>query len=369
MIKLRYKPIGWFLIALVTVVFSKISFVPAEAAVYWSAGVRSSTPSVCFVSNATTLRPERVQQILTSLKDVEYVANVKFNYLGKCAEPTKQANGNDSYSGDFRVLIPNVGMTPGQIPGKGCPMFVKDGKYTGENDGWGSWSNSPNDLSGNRACLYNLKLGDDPWPPAGGTAGNPSSSTPYHDHTLHEFGHGLGLAHEHERNDVDRANCTANGFGGGISQGFMTPYDRRSVMHYQFLSCGINGNYDNNGFSAWDKLALHILYPESIRTAEFIGSTVVRAGTTVVLSSAWKIRGANIDFVAKDFVWKLGGAVVSTSADLNTTMTTPQKVMLEFNHSDFLGRAYSYTGVVQVLPNKTYNEQIAAPVATQLPLL
>src|SRR5262245_9909627 len=293
-----------------------------ETALFWGAGlsdlkqgVRNKIVSVCFIGNAVTSRHGRVQQILDFLKEFEYAANVKFNYLGKCPAPIKQPNGDDFYDGDVRVVIPSIDVSgSGQIPGIGCQAFLEGGKYNGKNNGWGSWSNPPWELSVNRPCLYNLKLGDDPSPPPGGTAGNPPSATPYLNHTLHEFGHALGLSHEHERSDVDKANCTAAGYGGGASSGFMTPYDKRSVMHYQFLSCGINGNYDNNGLSVWDKLALHILYPEDARVAEFVGTTVVCASIPLRLHSAWKDQGANINYVANDFVWRLSGQTVSTTS-------------------------------------------------------
>lgn len=61
--------------------------------------------------------------------------------------------------------------------------------------GWGSWSNAPNDLATNRANLYNLKLGGEPYG---------ASAMPYLNYTLHEFGHALGLSHEPERNDVEK---------------------------------------------------------------------------------------------------------------------------------------------------------------------
>ena len=97
------------------------------------------------------------------------------------------------------------------------------GNYNGNNDGWGSWSNAPDDLAAHRSCLYNLKLGDDPW-----------NDTPYLNHTLHEFGHGLGLSHEHVRDDANISSCTESGYGGNYSDGKITAYDKRSVMHYDF---------------------------------------------------------------------------------------------------------------------------------------
>src|SRR5436305_3130174 len=217
----------------------------------------------------------------------------------------------------------------------------KDGNYDKRNDGWGSWSNPPWELEEKRGCLYNLKLGDDPRPVDGKPAVNPPSTVPYLNHTLHEFGHALGLAHEHERSDVDKEVCTAARFGGDRSDGFLTPYDRYSVMHYQFLACGINGNYDNTGLSELDRLALHILYPEDDLAAEFGGTTVVRVGEPLNLQSSWKARGANIDFVAKNFVWRIAGNTLSKSPTLTTIFQAPATRDIQLTYTDFLGRSYS----------------------------
>jgi len=202
-----------------------------------------------------------------------------------------------------------------------------------------------------------MKLGDDP-----------GNATPYLNHTLHEFGHALGLAHEHQRTDATSAICKASGFGGSISTGFLTPYDRDSVMNYQFLSCGINGNYAYTGLSDWDRLGVHILYPESVQVAEFVGTTVVRTTDPIVLNSAWGARGANLSFVASNFQWMISGNLVSSSSDLNTTLPAGNYT-LQFSHSDFLGRNYTYQGPIRVLTPEAYVQQIAAPIAARLPLL
>jgi len=329
---------------------------PSQAALYWFQGVRDKNISVCFVGDAVTKRPDRVQQILDYIKEFEYAANIKFNSLGSCpaATPHPSNPSNDYYDGDIRVLIPAINVPrTGPVPGQGCPMFnqLGPGGYNGENDGR-SWSNAPADLEPNRSCLYNLNLGDDPW-----------NDTPYLNHTLHEFGHALGLSHEHARNDVNVSGCTEPGYGGSISSGFMTPYDRYSVMHYKFASCGINGNYDYTGLSGYDKLALHILYPEDHRVAEFVGTTVIQAGQALKLQSAWKARGANMDFVAHGFVWKLNGVTYSTTPDLVVNNLSPGDYTLEFAHIDFLNRSYTYSGRVRVLAPADYTQLVAAVVA------
>lgn len=174
------------------------SVLDARAGLYWFGGVRTKTISVCFVGDALTSRMPRVNQVLQYLREFEYAANVKFPATAvSCAAPTVLANGNESYAGDIRVALPfTSAQWLGAVPGVGCQMFRDPvtGIYNGGNDGWGSWSNAPNDLAVNRSCVYNLKLGDDG---AGGI--------PYLNHTLHEFGHALGLAHEHLRNDVEKA--------------------------------------------------------------------------------------------------------------------------------------------------------------------
>lgn len=357
----------------------------ARAAIYWASaagqpsdqGVRSKAVSVCFVGDALTARPDRVRQVRAYLRWFEFSANIRFNDLGTCAGPTRQRNGNDFYNGDIRVVIPGTSVNgTGLVPGSGCPMFRNaNGQYDGGNEGWGSWSNAPWELTLNRSCLYNLKLGDDPWPTPGGPAvGNPPSPVPYLNHTLHEFGHALGLWHEHDRNDVERNAagnkiCSEAGYGGS-STGLMTPYDRRSVMHYQFPSCGINGNYDNTGLSDWDRLALHILYPEDNHVAEYVGTTVVRTTDMVRLRSAWKMLGANINIVAKDFKWRINNKRVSNTPDLKVNLTEPGKYTFQYSYRGTLGRpvSYTYKGKITVLTPETYDQRMASFVAAQLPL-
>lgn len=338
---------------------------PANAALYWFQGVRSKNISVCFVGTAVTTRLDRVQQILTHLKNFEYAANIRFNYLGTCPNSVPQQNGNDYFNGDIRVVLLNVGYTLGTnaVPGIGCPMTSQPNS---------SWSNAPNDLAANRPCVYNLRLGDDN---ANLRTGVPNP-TPWINHTLHEFGHALGLAHEHARID-ENAGCVPSSDGAyhTATTGFITPYDKDSVMHYQFTvaetpSCVQTGsNYSDQGLTEYDKLALHIMYPEDSMTAEYVGTTVVRVGGTLSLHSAWKMRGANMSFAASNFAWRLNGILESTTPDLVKVMNTPGTYTLSLTYNDFLGRAYTGSGLVRVLASTTFNQQISGPAATRIATL
>ena len=238
----------------------------------------------------------------------------------------------------------------------------------GQNSGWGSWSNAPwvRNNAESRACQYNLKLGDDPWCPVGGQywpcASNPEV-VPYMDHTLHEFGHAMGLAHEHARNDTD-PTCTASGYGDGVSAGKLTPYDRSSVMNYQFLSCGINGNYGNAGLSYYDQLGLHMLYPPDGLPAEFVGATTLQTGQTLSLNSAWISWGAYASFVSTNYVWKVDGVTRSTASSLSLPGLTAGAHSASFEFDDFLERHHATYFTVRVLSAADYNEQ-AAVLAVQ----
>lgn len=309
----------------------------AAAGLYWQHDVRSSPISYCFVGDALTSRPGRVAEIRDHLNDFALHANIRFNYLGTCPASVP-SGGKDWFGGDIRVVIPSTSVSgTGMVPGTGCPAFGGAAAYNGDNDGWGSWSNAPDDLASYRPCLYNLKLGDDPW-----------NATPYRNHTLHEFGHALGLSHEHARAD---ATCPAPG---GISVGYLTPYDKQSVMHYQYLSCGVDGNYGQSGLSGYDRLSLRILYPEAGLPAQIVGLKVIEVRATAFLQFGWRYEGAHMPFVASSVQWRLDGTLVSTAVDFQRVMDTPGTYTVALTVTDFLGRVHSGSSTLRVLSNAEF---------------
>jgi hypothetical protein len=403
---------------------------PLHASIYWDAGTRSATPTVCFAGDAATSQPARVEQIKSYLRQFEWAANVRFDFHDTCTNEPR-ANGNDFFSEFIRVAIPGT-KYPGidgdlydapASSGKGCPSNV-DG-------GGGGWSHPPNKVPFERSCIYNMHLGNDNFNdsfPKGDPSGG---STPYVNHTLHEFGHALGLSHEHERKDADKSRIlgflqkisgvdatkaqaiydagfrnsgqiaeadvatlqTIPGFStlfiaqslranakaavdagvpqyGGGGESYLTSYDRFSVMHYTWdeLKDFAPGNYANGGLSDLDRLAVHILYPESNRVAELVGRRVLRAGEPLQLTAAWINSGAD-SHAMKKIVWKIDTAQAGTASSLSKSGLTVGAHRLDFGYSDLLDRNYSYTGEVRVLTPKDFDRKIAAPIAAQLPLM
>ena len=353
------------------VLFSVLFSNGSHAALFWEQGLRGKNISICFAGNSLSQNNDFANLVQEYVKDFEYVANIRFTFIngGVCPDaiPHPLDLKRDYYAGDIRIVIPGVtDVNPfGFVEGVGCPPDPNwqnpDGTYNGKNDGWGSWSNPPDELEYRRSCVYNLKLGED----------GDSTGTPWRNHTLHEVGHALGLSHEHVRNDVD-PTCIAPGYGGSANSGLMTLYDRNSVMHYEFLTCGIHGNYGHSGLSSLDRLGLHILYPEDNRVAEFVGKTVIRVGENLSLQSAWQARGALIYNVASNFQWRINGALVSSGPSLTYNMSVPGDYTLEFSYFDSLRniapRYYYYSGIVRVLEEDRYQKIIGALGASQLPL-
>jgi hypothetical protein len=335
------------------------------AALAWSAtghagtfqgeGVRTNPVTICFVSNALTAQPLRVQQIVDSLKLFEQAANIHFSYLGSCPSSVPLPNGNDSFGGDIRILIEgtNISTSTPMVPGNGCTQANPDS----------SWSNFPDDLVPNRPCLYNAKiLNDRPCP----------TCTPYLNHALHEIGHALGLEHEHARLD---ATCYPG--PGSDNTRYLTAYDRDSLMHYTYAGqlpvppnvCpDVLGNWDNDGPSTLDKLSLRLLYPEDGRPAPIVGISVVHTGATLHLRLGWAAEGAYIPYVAPTIQWRIATILVGTAADYTATQSaTPTEYDIQLTVVDFLNRTHTGFRRVKVVDDAGMAQLVgAAAIATDL---
>lgn len=343
---MRARPVGPVAVGLVVLV-SVAGPRTARAGIYADAGVRASRIRVCFVPGTYAADTARAERVRDSLREIEGAAHVRFEHWDECPAPETREDGTDVHLGDVRVALPTFSAPlTGPVPGRGCAAVNLPGGQ--------SWSQFPSDLETNRSCLYNLSLYDDG-----------DGRVPWLNHTLHEFGHALGLRHEHEREDAS-ASCAD---AGGDGTSYLTRYDTASVMHYKTDSCGINGNYDHTGLSPLDRLSLHILYPEERRVAELVGRTVLRAGERLSLGSAWEASGADIRKVARKFRWRVGGALVSSTARVSLKTSKPGLASLQLSYEDFLGRPYSYRGVVRVLDPRDFDGQMAAVASGGLALM
>jgi hypothetical protein len=134
-------------------------------------------------------------------------------------------------------------------------------------------------------------------------------------------------------------------------------------MIYVIAACGTTGNYDFTGFSANDRLALRILYPETNRVAEITGVRVIKTGQTLSLGNLWKYLGAMVDLgsnsVAKHFSWTVDGAQRATTPDLSTHVSEGVHSVV-LTYQDFLGRAYSLQTRVEVLSSKKFAQRMAS---------
>jgi hypothetical protein len=312
-------------------------------------GRLGKNPTVCFAGNALTARPERVNAVLDILKDFEAVANIRFRYLGTCPPARRAADGKDFYDGDVRIALSGTSIdlaARAPLPGKGCAISM---------GGTGDFGLFPNQSAKDgHPCIYNVRLGVE----------GPRAH-PYRNQVLHEIGHILGLYHEHQRSDVDYTLCHQRNFGAdGGTDGYLTTYDRYSVMHYEFLRCGIHGNYDSSGLSDKDALGIHILYPENDRVAAFVGNTVGLEGKEIWLQSGWRARGAYLSFVLKSAAWTVDGKTVSQKPDLAVTLP-PGTHTFVYTFRDFLDRDYTQRGVLRVLTADDYSRRISGPVAAR----
>jgi hypothetical protein len=325
-----------------------------------------------------TTRLPRTSEISRIIRDqFEAAANIRFSgflessgTFPQCSAPQLGMCGTNpcnQYSEDIRIAIPCT--TDGSVPvTRMIPASETNCTDRGQPASWGAppWNI---DLAGNRACRYNVFIGDDP------DTTCPPAAAPWRNHVLHEVGHALGLVHEFLQADYfdfrgpNGAICAnsqtqPDGAVNPANYASLTFADSASVMMYQEVSCGIDGNYSNEGLSALDRTSLHILYPESDRVAEYTGTTVVRTGETVRLRSVLELRGARVGQAVTNLLWYIGDQI-GTASIFEASWDTPGVRTGTFTYQDFLGRNFA-TGVeVRVLTAEDFSATMGAIAAAQ----
>lgn len=345
--------------------------------------------SLCFAGDSVDAIPDRVLETLDHLRHFEWAANIKFHPPGnktiriqsgkplvatdwRCPDTGSDENPAEGDLGDIRILLwtifnDNWWYTM-PVGGHYCTIANDPPNYD-----WGATGSGPN-LS--KWCNFNVKLSE-----------IHSVGIFYLNHTLHEIGHKLGLGHEFDRSDEDLTCDFGNIVVGSIENGeravvdgvepeiecammsepmiFMTKFDRDSVMHYSFANCPVIGNVASTGFSALDKLALRILYPEDNLFAEFTGVRIIKVGQQLSLKNSWKQSGAIIDGdypIAKNFLWKVDGVQRATTPDLSISLSEGIH-SLEYSYQDFFGRTYSAQSQVEVLSSTAFDQRMASQAA------
>jgi len=329
---------------------------------------RPTAISVCFYGDALTSRTARAQEIQGLFTGhTSAAANLVFTGFGTCAAPTTGTCGSpphacDQYSGDIRIALDGTSIG-GTAVQRQIPASFAD---CDDHGAWSSWSQFPDpiDTSARRACPYTTAIGDD-------ADSYKTPPVPWLNHPLHEAGgHGMGLIHEFEQagyynfvgpNGAICSNSLGVPSGSSHPEWYvsLTPADAYSVMMYQQTDCGIDGNYGMSGYSALDKVTLHILYPENVRAAEYVGTTVVPVNTPVHLRQLWFAQGANSDVVSS-LLWSIGGTT-SSAGDLSATWTTAGTRTGTLTYNDFLGRSYTTSIEVRVVNADQYPSVAVLP--------
>ncbi|MEB3159237.1 MAG: M12 family metallopeptidase [Synechococcus sp.] len=334
---------------------------PAQAGTFNDANPQPQEISYCFIGNALATQPARVSSLEDALNELSQYGNLKFTRHAECRRAS-----NGEYTTDIRVVIPAAATSTHTNPYGISPVPGCDKENVGPS--WGQPSTSRKSM---KSCLFNVKIGNDNYADhlarTGSALGDPSGgSTPFKDHALHEFGHALGLGHEHSRRDTAE-QIKAVQDSPGNSTSYITPYDPKSVMHYTYpgKESFAPGNYANKGLSTLDKVSLRVLFPESDLKADFSGNTTLIAGKTANLTVANLSLGAHSS-VYKNYEWKLNGRLKSRGPTASLKIINPGRYRLSLSYKDAWNRSFLLNTSIEVISEQVYKKRMSSSTANNL---
>ena len=302
----------------------------------------TTTPSVCWYFEAGDPLTVPNQKIMTSIQQTVAAwgqsSALKFNFVGLCPAPL-ETSISSIYQNDIRIRLisawdnKEVGKP---IPGRNCPNVFPNAPL---------WANYPSTYA--RSCKYTAQV---------------MTNQPINNY-LHEFGHAIGLFHEHERSD---ATCVPAGtFTDPSGTPITRTPDTASVMYYVMNTptCQIPGNFGTGGLSNGDRLAAEMMYPVGCTrgadgfdhcTAKVTGERVIKYGQPLFLRLEWNDRGAFIQPTGPSMVralsWQFDGASAGGTPVMTRTGLTIGAHTAKVSYLDNWNRIYQATIGVRVDP-------------------
>jgi hypothetical protein len=353
---------------------------------YGNLGLLDNPVTICFVTGPT---PGTVAQAeLDDIRDeidawAEGFNGLKFEWDDSPADfraetfgsetymTTCRRDSDDNFIQQVRIYVNHRSYAPkatpypdsAKIPGcnvsesrgtqkkkDGQPVTDKNGLYKAKTGLWGTF---PDRMRQRGKCLYTLHV----------------SRNQARNNYLHEFGHCMGLSHEHDRSDACIDDPDDIGFK-------VTDYDRDSVMHYvQTCTDGYKtpGNWGTGGLTDLDRLGAEILYPQNL-TPSIGGWLGGWEGGSMTAWADWERRGAyvtganNSVSALRAFRWTVDGKLLSTRVRPSRSEwnTVPSgRHTLKLTLTDHIGRNHSGSVRVDLASSKSaYLKKMAASSVT-----
>jgi hypothetical protein len=337
---------------------------------------RSMNPTICWVYNSAKVTMHTAADFWTEttriegiLKQWENASGLKFNWTS--ASGTAHHDCGTTGNEDIRALLYDSNVLQGDaipdLPGQTCTKTERV-DYNGSDGGvstigtpvTGDLGSFPDEAPYYAGCKYNARVGYG------------AKQNQY----LHEFGHTLGFAHEHERFDNDNALCPWNGTLRNPDNPYLTYYDVNSVMHYNWGGkagdpwehCPAPGNWGDTGLSAGDILGIEMVYPASYTTKVYTyGVTLFREDQRIPAIFDWINRGASIKFLTNPTLRlkrASDGAIIYNEAAyrVNWGPQSAQKYIIEGSIESAFSELFSSTTNIEVLTPSNHTALIMSVI-------